>query len=115
MGSAAEAGAAAGGRQRLPHFSTLEHVVERLHTAKKIIVVSGAGISVSTGIPDFRSRDGLYNTLDCAKIGIPSAGGLGLGLGPHAVCTACTVCVVCIGFLSCSIASVAVTVTLHCI
>jgi NAD-dependent SIR2 family protein deacetylase len=61
------------GRQRLRDFNTLDHVVDRLRTARKIIVVSGAGISVSTGIPDFRSRDGLYNTLDCAKIGIPSA------------------------------------------
>ncbi|TXT08930.1 hypothetical protein VHUM_02404 [Vanrija humicola] len=28
--------------------------------AKKVIVVSGAGISCSSGIPDFRSADGLY-------------------------------------------------------
>ncbi|CED84575.1 Sirtuin 5 and related class III sirtuins (SIR2 family) [Phaffia rhodozyma] len=29
--------------------------------SKKIVVVSGAGISCSCGIPDFRSQDGLYN------------------------------------------------------
>ncbi|KAK4686726.1 hypothetical protein P7C73_g3393, partial [Tremellales sp. Uapishka_1] len=29
--------------------------------AKKIVVVSGAGISCSSGIPDFRSADGLYS------------------------------------------------------
>ncbi|WRT66437.1 uncharacterized protein IL334_003393 [Kwoniella shivajii] len=29
--------------------------------AKKVVVVSGAGISCSSGIPDFRSADGLYS------------------------------------------------------
>ncbi|KAE9396722.1 DHS-like NAD/FAD-binding domain-containing protein [Gymnopus androsaceus JB14] len=29
--------------------------------SKKIVVVTGAGISCSSGIPDFRSSDGLYN------------------------------------------------------
>ncbi|QRV93107.1 NAD-dependent histone deacetylase SIR2 [Ceratobasidium sp. AG-Ba] len=29
--------------------------------AKRIVVVTGAGISCSSGIPDFRSSDGLYN------------------------------------------------------
>ncbi|KAJ3366517.1 hypothetical protein GGF32_005519 [Allomyces javanicus] len=31
-----------------------------LHRAKRIVVVAGAGISVSAGIPDFRSPDGMY-------------------------------------------------------
>ena len=31
---------------------------------KNIVVLAGAGISVSCGIPDFRSHDGLYNTLN---------------------------------------------------
>jgi len=29
-----------------------------------IIILSGAGLSVSCGIPDFRSAGGLYNSLD---------------------------------------------------
>jgi hypothetical protein len=34
-----------------------------LANAKRIIVVVGAGISVATGIPDFRSSTGLFSTL----------------------------------------------------
>lgn len=54
-------------------MSSLESVVERLRACKKVLIVSGAGISVSCGIPDFRSKEGLYNTLDCTRFGIPSA------------------------------------------
>lgn len=34
-----------------------------LQECKKIIVLTGAGVSVSCGIPDFRSRDGIYARL----------------------------------------------------
>lgn len=34
-----------------------------LHKKRKIVVIAGAGISVSAGIPDFRSATGLFNTL----------------------------------------------------
>lgn len=34
-----------------------------LASAKRIIVVAGAGISVAAGIPDFRSSAGLFSTL----------------------------------------------------
>ncbi|KAL5536882.1 SIR2 [Sanghuangporus sanghuang] len=41
----------------------LAAVADRIRFARRIIVLSGAGISVSCGIPDFRSRDGLYAQL----------------------------------------------------
>ncbi|KAE8231693.1 hypothetical protein CF326_g3287 [Tilletia indica] len=50
-------------RTRLAQYSTPEDVVKLLRKARKIIVLSGAGISVSVGIPDFRSKDGIYAQL----------------------------------------------------
>lgn len=41
------------------HLSTVTDAIVR---AKKILFLSGAGISCSAGIPDFRSMNGLYNT-----------------------------------------------------
>jgi len=41
----------------------IDQTVELIRNAKKIIVLTGAGISVSCGIPDFRSRNGLYAKL----------------------------------------------------
>jgi hypothetical protein len=42
-------------------------VVKLLQGRKNIAVLTGAGISVSCGIPDFRSKEsGLYSTLDTA-------------------------------------------------
>ncbi|KAJ3015257.1 UNVERIFIED_CONTAM: hypothetical protein HDU68_012817 [Siphonaria sp. JEL0065] len=40
------------------HFSVVAKALKR---AKKVVAIAGAGISVSAGIPDFRSADGLYN------------------------------------------------------
>ncbi|KAK7952060.1 uncharacterized protein PG986_007788 [Apiospora aurea] len=44
-----------------------EELIDRLKSSlrkkKKIVVIAGAGISVSAGIPDFRSSDGLFKTL----------------------------------------------------
>ncbi|KAF4556923.1 Sir2-like protein 4 [Elsinoe fawcettii] len=41
----------------------LDRLVKTLHKRRKIVVVAGAGISVSAGIPDFRSSTGLFTSL----------------------------------------------------
>ncbi|KAG0234870.1 NAD-dependent histone deacetylase sir2 [Actinomortierella wolfii] len=50
-------------RRRLENVQTIEKVVELLKTSKNIMVLTGAGVSVSCGIPDFRSEDGIYSRL----------------------------------------------------
>lgn len=40
--------------------SNLGRLMAALHKKKKVVVVAGAGISVSAGIPDFRSATGLF-------------------------------------------------------
>ncbi len=50
---------------------TFEGVVRLLEGRKNIVVLVGAGMSVSCGIPDFRSKDsGLYSTLDTDELGL---------------------------------------------
>merc|ERR1711941_262479 len=50
-------------RKKLPNINTIEDVVHLIAASRKIIVLTGAGVSVSCGIPDFRSRDGVYARL----------------------------------------------------
>ncbi|XP_037321276.2 NAD-dependent protein deacetylase sirtuin-1 [Pungitius pungitius] len=50
-------------RKKRKDINTLEDVVRLLHESKRILVLTGAGVSVSCGIPDFRSRDGIYARL----------------------------------------------------
>jgi len=50
-------------RQPLPHVSSLDNVVRLIKDCRKIVILTGAGVSVSCGIPDFRSRDGIYARL----------------------------------------------------
>ncbi|KAI8347297.1 hypothetical protein B0O80DRAFT_217367 [Mortierella sp. GBAus27b] len=50
-------------RRRLQNIHSLEHVIKLLKSSKRIMVLTGAGVSVSCGIPDFRSEDGIYSRL----------------------------------------------------
>lgn len=51
-------------RSKLPSYNTIDDVVTLLDKCNNIIVLTGAGISTSLGIPDFRSKDvGLYAKL----------------------------------------------------
>ncbi|XP_025203668.1 NAD-dependent protein deacetylase sirtuin-1 isoform X1 [Melanaphis sacchari] len=50
-------------RNRLRTVSSLDDVVRLLTTSSRIMVLTGAGVSVSCGIPDFRSHNGVYARL----------------------------------------------------
>jgi len=50
-------------RERLQHLNHIDDVVSLIQNRKRILILTGAGISVSCGIPDFRSRNGLYASL----------------------------------------------------
>ncbi|XP_014375946.1 NAD-dependent protein deacetylase sirtuin-1 isoform X2 [Alligator sinensis] len=50
-------------RKKRKDINTIEDAVKLLQECKKIMVLTGAGVSVSCGIPDFRSRDGIYARL----------------------------------------------------
>lgn len=47
-------------RTKLPQYSSFDDAVSLIRSSKKIMVLTGAGISVSCGIPDFRSSNGIY-------------------------------------------------------
>ncbi|KAK6455541.1 DHS-like NAD/FAD-binding domain-containing protein [Scheffersomyces xylosifermentans] len=48
-------------RERLDTVKTIDDVLEQINKAKKILIITGAGISTSLGIPDFRSSKGFYS------------------------------------------------------
>ncbi|KAJ2745204.1 swr1 complex component [Coemansia sp. BCRC 34301] len=51
-------------RPRLSDVNSIEDVVRLLKQSKRIMVLTGAGVSVSCGIPDFRSPTGIYTRLN---------------------------------------------------
>ncbi|KAF7308536.1 Deacetylase sirtuin-type domain-containing protein [Mycena chlorophos] len=50
-------------RDKLPDYNTVEDAVRLIRDSRRILILTGAGISVSCGIPDFRSQDGIYASL----------------------------------------------------
>ncbi|XP_060651818.1 NAD-dependent histone deacetylase sirtuin-1 [Drosophila nasuta] len=50
-------------RNKLNNVNTFDDVIDLVQNSKKIIVLTGAGVSVSCGIPDFRSTNGIYARL----------------------------------------------------
>ena len=59
-------------RVKLPQYNTIDDAVSLIERSKNIIVLTGAGISTSLGIPDFRSKDtGLYSQLSYLGLSDP--------------------------------------------
>lgn len=51
-------------RQKLSHVNTIDDAASLIKSRSNILVITGAGISTSLGIPDFRSREtGFYSKL----------------------------------------------------
>lgn len=50
-------------RLKLWNFHKIDDFVSMLHRAKNILVLTGAGVSTSLGIPDFRSSEGFYSQI----------------------------------------------------
>ncbi|KAJ1939230.1 NAD-dependent deacetylase hst3 [Linderina macrospora] len=52
----------------------LASLIKRVSTAKRFVVVTGAGISVNCGIPDFRSSDGIFKQIQKKHANLVSSG-----------------------------------------
>ncbi|BFF94601.1 NAD-dependent histone deacetylase sirtuin-1 [Drosophila madeirensis] len=50
-------------RNKLSNVNTFDDVIDLVQKSHRIIVLTGAGVSVSCGIPDFRSTNGIYARL----------------------------------------------------
>ncbi|GAA5992814.1 hypothetical protein JCM10908_001352 [Rhodotorula pacifica] len=50
-------------REKLQEYNSPQDVVDLLRSKKRILFLTGAGVSTSCGIPDFRSPTGLYARL----------------------------------------------------
>ena len=59
-------------RHKLPQYNTLDDVASCLSRASHVLVITGAGISTSLGIPDFRSKGtGFYSRLQALGFSEP--------------------------------------------
>lgn len=51
-------------RNKLPGINTFDDVVKLIQLCNNIVILTGAGVSVSCGIPDFRSPGGMFNVFN---------------------------------------------------
>ncbi|KAJ3315213.1 NAD-dependent protein deacetylase sirtuin-1 [Blyttiomyces sp. JEL0837] len=58
-------------RERREDIKTLDDAIRLIESSSRIIVLSGAGISVSCGVPDFRSENGIYSRMEEYELSDP--------------------------------------------
>jgi NAD-dependent deacetylase len=49
----------------------IDVVIDMLRPARRLLFITGAGLSADSGLPTYRGRDGLYNALRTTAHGIP--------------------------------------------
>ena len=50
-----------------------KELVTRLRAARRLVVVTGAGVSAGSGVPTFRGKDGLWRTYRAEELATPEA------------------------------------------
>jgi len=51
----------------------LEALIDEMKKARKIFVITGAGVSAESGVPTFRGKDGLWRNYDAMQLATPEA------------------------------------------
>jgi NAD-dependent deacetylase len=54
-------------------MSAIDRVAEKLRTARRVLALTGAGVSAESGIPTFRGRDGWWRNEDPTRLATPEA------------------------------------------
>ena len=57
----------------MPHHMTILDVRDRIHQARAIVVLTGAGISADSGVPTFRGPEGLWKNFRPEELASPDA------------------------------------------
>jgi NAD-dependent deacetylase len=52
---------------------SIQDIKERLHNAKTVVILTGAGISAESGVPTFRGKDGLWKNFKPEELATPEA------------------------------------------
>jgi NAD-dependent deacetylase len=50
---------------------TIAHVVDLMRSARRVLFITGAGLSADSGLPTYRGRDGLYRAQGTTPHGVP--------------------------------------------
>jgi len=61
------------GRQRRMHDEAVARCAERLRAARRVTVLTGAGVSAESGVPTFRGPEGLWKTFRPEELATPEA------------------------------------------